>query len=150
MPRGGSGAGEGGEAEADPQPFLPAHRLLGVVGDGRLHRLRLARRDETVHRAGGQEQDAAGLAQLLQAQLKDPALLRHAEVIEKAAVDGAETVRRMQEIGRQDHVDDFVPVRLRAILDDVAELTLPRWRDLPKKEGRSVELRVAVESLAAG
>lgn len=83
-----------------------------------------------------------GRAQLLKSQLRDPALLRHAEVIEKAAIDGAETVRRIQEIGRQDRADDFVLVDLDAIVADVVELTQPRWRDLTKSEARPVEVVV--------
>jgi PAS domain S-box-containing protein len=68
-----------------------------------------------------------GRAELLKAQVRDPALRLHAEIIEKAARDGAETVRRIQEIGRQDRIDDFVAVDASAIIDDVLELTRPRW-----------------------
>ncbi len=81
-----------------------------------------------------------GRAQLLKTQLRDPALLKHAEIIEKAANDGAETVRRIQEIGRQETTDDFVQVSLREILHDVVELTVPRWRDRPNDEGRPIEM----------
>lgn len=84
-----------------------------------------------------------GRAQLLKSQLRDPALMRHAEVIEKAAIDGAETVRRIQEIGRQDQVDDFVLVDLDGIVADVVELTQPRWRELTRAEGRPVEVVTA-------
>jgi PAS domain S-box-containing protein len=68
-----------------------------------------------------------GRAQLLKGQLRDPALLKHVDIIEKAAQDGAETVRRIQEIGRQDRLDDFVAVDAAGILTDVLELTRPRW-----------------------
>lgn len=67
-----------------------------------------------------------GRAQLLKAQLREPALLKHAEIIEKAAQDGAETVRRIQEIGRQDRLDDFIAVDAAGVLGDVVELTRPR------------------------
>jgi len=68
-----------------------------------------------------------GRAELLKGQVRDPALLKHAEIIEKAARDGAETVRRIQEIGRQDRIDDFVAVDGSTILHDVLELTRPKW-----------------------
>jgi PAS domain S-box-containing protein len=68
-----------------------------------------------------------GRAELLKAQVRDAALLKHAEIIEKAARDGAETVRRIQEIGRQERIDDFVAVDATVILNDVLELTRPRW-----------------------
>jgi PAS domain S-box-containing protein len=71
-----------------------------------------------------------GRAQLLKAQLRDPALLKHTDVIEKAANDGAETVRRIQEIGRQDKIDDFIAVDLDEVTADVIELTQPRWSPL--------------------
>ena len=67
-----------------------------------------------------------GRAQLLRSQTHEATLLKHAEIIEQAARDGAETVRRIQEIGRQEQDDDFVPVGARSILDDVIELTRPR------------------------
>jgi PAS domain S-box-containing protein len=70
-----------------------------------------------------------GRVQLLKSQLRDPALLKHADIIEKAAVDGAETVRRIQELGRQDKIDDFVPVDLDEVVADVADLTQPKWND---------------------
>jgi PAS domain S-box-containing protein len=67
-----------------------------------------------------------GRAQLLRSQVRDVAILKHADIIEKAARDGAETVRRIQELGRSERADDFVPVDVRAILDDVIELTRAR------------------------
>ena len=70
-----------------------------------------------------------GRAQLLKSQLRDPALVKHADIIEKAAVDGAETVRRIQEIGRQDKIDDFIAVDLAEMVQDVVELTQPRARE---------------------
>jgi PAS domain S-box-containing protein len=67
-----------------------------------------------------------GRAELLRAQVQDAGLKKHVEIIAKAAQDGAETVRRIQEIGRQDRVDDFVAVDAAGILDDVVELTSAR------------------------
>ncbi len=67
-----------------------------------------------------------GRAQLLKSQVRDAAILKHAEIIEKAARDGAETVRRIQELGRQDRDDDFIAVDVKSILDDVIELTRAR------------------------
>ena len=85
-----------------------------------------------------------GRAQLIRAQTHDVALVRHAEIIEKAASDGAETVRRIQEIGRQETTDDFLPVDLGEVVRDVAEMTQPKWRDLTLREGRPVLLRTHV------
>jgi PAS domain S-box-containing protein len=84
-----------------------------------------------------------GRAQLLKKKLEDGNELRkHAEIIEKAANDGAETVRRIQEIGRQEKTDDFVPVSVHEILQDVVDLTVPRWRDRTRAENRPVDLEL--------
>ncbi len=87
-----------------------------------------------------------GRAQLLASQLNDASLLKHAEVIERAAQDGAETVRRIQEIGRQDRVDDFVPVDAARILDDVVDLTLSRTSTKPIQ----IDAAGAAELVVAG
>ncbi|MCP4502530.1 MAG: response regulator [Deltaproteobacteria bacterium] len=87
-----------------------------------------------------------GRTQLLRRQISDPQLLRHTDIIEKAAVDGAETVRRIQEIGRQDATDDFLSVEVHSILDDVKEITLPKWKDLPAIRGISVDVSVVDET----
>jgi PAS domain S-box-containing protein len=88
-----------------------------------------------------------GRAQLLRAQLHDPALAKHVEIIEKAAQDGAETVRRIQELGRQDRVDDFVAVDVTAILHDVIELTTARVGQRP---GVVVEADGTSDAIVAG
>ncbi|MFZ9887450.1 MAG: ATP-binding protein [Myxococcota bacterium] len=83
-----------------------------------------------------------GRAQLLKDGLVGTAFLKHAVIIEKAALDGAETVRRIREIGRADTTADFVPVDVGEILRDVVDFTTPRWRDLPMREGREIVLRL--------
>jgi PAS domain S-box-containing protein len=88
-----------------------------------------------------------GRAQLLRAQLHEPALAKHAQIIEKAAQDGAETVRRIQELGRKDRVDDFVAVDVTAILDDVIEFTSAR---AAQKPGLVVDADGSADTLIAG
>jgi PAS domain S-box-containing protein len=90
-----------------------------------------------------------GRAQLIKHHTDDRALLRHAEIIEKAASDGAETVRRIQEIGRQETTDDFLVVDLGEVVRDVAEMTQPKWRDLTAREDRQVVLHTHVSDGAA-
>jgi PAS domain S-box-containing protein len=68
-----------------------------------------------------------GRAQLLRRQLPNPALVKHVDVIERAASDGAETVRRIQELGRQEDVDDEQVVDLDEVLEEVLEFTRPKW-----------------------
>ena len=84
----------------------------------------------------------SGRAQLLAKKLDDEGLRKHALVIEKAAQDGAETVRRVQELGRQETTDDFVDVDSSEICRDVYEFTMPKWRTHAQNEGRDVEVRL--------
>lgn len=83
-----------------------------------------------------------GRAQLLVRHLERDDLRKHAEVIETAAVDGAATVRRIQELGRKGDGEDLVAVSVNAILDDVRELTMPRWFQRTREERRPVEFAV--------
>jgi PAS domain S-box-containing protein len=85
-----------------------------------------------------------GRAQLLDKHLTDPALRKHAAVIEKAAQDGAETVRRVQELGKgkREGNHDFTDVDVAEILRDVIEITMTRWRDHTRAEGRTVDVNL--------
>jgi PAS domain S-box-containing protein len=56
-------------------------------------------------------------------------------MIERAASDAAETVRRIQEFTRSRPQQDFVIVDLNAVVRDVVELTRPRWKDQAESEG---------------
>lgn len=86
-----------------------------------------------------------GRAQLLVRRLGDADLRKHAEVIETAAHDGASTVKRIQQIGKQSGTEDFVVVSVKDILDDVRELTMPRWFQRTREERRPVDLELSCE-----
>jgi PAS domain S-box-containing protein len=70
-----------------------------------------------------------GRAQLLRRRGTEPSLDRDLEVIEKAAQDGRETVRRIQEFSRTRRDKPFEPVDLGGILRDAIEITKTRWKD---------------------
>jgi PAS domain S-box-containing protein len=88
-----------------------------------------------------------GRSQLLRSQLTEPALARHVDIIEKAATDGAETVRRIQELGRQDRVDDFIAIDTSSILQDVIDLTISR---VGQKPGVRIDAAADDEARVAG
>jgi signal transduction histidine kinase/CheY-like chemotaxis protein len=70
-----------------------------------------------------------GRAQLLM-RTKDPEKLRRGlEIIVRAAEDGANTVKRIQDFARQRRDHDFQPVSVEQLLLDVREITRPRWKD---------------------
>jgi signal transduction histidine kinase len=72
----------------------------------------------------------------------DPEPRRHLEVIEKVAVDAVRTVRRIQEFSRLRRARPFQPVDLSQIVNEVVEITQPRWRDEAQARGIAYDIRV--------
>jgi PAS domain S-box-containing protein len=70
-----------------------------------------------------------GRSQLLRRQGLEPKLDHDLAVIEKAAQDGRETVRRIQEFSRTRRDKKFEPVDVNEILGDALEITKTRWKD---------------------
>ncbi|HZJ70422.1 MAG TPA: GAF domain-containing protein, partial [Planctomycetota bacterium] len=87
-----------------------------------------------------------GRTQLLLQQVEAPALRTQLRVIEEAALDGAHTVRRVQEFTRVRHDADFDTLDLNAILEGVLELTRPVWEEGTRRRGIAIEM---VTDLAA-
>ncbi len=85
-----------------------------------------------------------GRAQLLQRVVKDEQILRGLRTIEKAAFDGGETVRRIQDFARARTGRDFTDVDVNAILEDAVEITRTRWKD--DAELRNVKIDVEVHA----
>jgi len=83
-----------------------------------------------------------GRAQLLLEKVKDRDVKNGIEIIEKAALDGAETVRRIQEFTRVrvDH-RTFVPLDINQAISDSIEFTRTRWKNETEAWGRPVELQ---------
>ncbi len=83
-----------------------------------------------------------GRAELLLARVRDPEQVRGLETVRKAALDGAQTVRRIQEFTRTRRTRPFGQVDLRELLFEVVELTRPRWKDEAQSRGITYEVRV--------
>jgi PAS domain S-box-containing protein len=78
----------------------------------------------------------------------DMDLERNMNIIEKAALDGAETVRRIQEFSRgQDDNKYSLPVDLNRIVEDALEFTRVRWKDMVESKGKEIKLRKNFGSL---
>src|SRR5213078_3517606 len=105
-----------------------------------------------------------GPAQLVLQRVQNPQLRQWLQVIERAALDGAQTVRRLQEFTRIRRDEPFVAVDLNEVVREALEITQSRWRDeavsrgvplevrndlaaLPKVAGDPVELREALTNL---
>ena len=70
-----------------------------------------------------------GRAELSELLTEDPEIRRNLEIIEKAAHDGANTLKRLQDFARKGEDRPTETVRLNDIVSDVIEMTRPRWED---------------------
>lgn len=88
-----------------------------------------------------------GRARLTLQRLQNPQLRRWLQVIERAALDGAQTVRRLQEFTRIRRDQPFVAVDLSDVVRDALEITQSRWREEPMSRGVAVEVRTSFAEL---
>ena len=70
-----------------------------------------------------------GRVQLLQRKLDDPTFRRWLSIVEQAALDGAQTVRQIQEFTRVRRDQPTQTVDLNQAVRDAVEMTRTRWRD---------------------
>jgi signal transduction histidine kinase/CheY-like chemotaxis protein len=87
-----------------------------------------------------------GRAELMMRQTQDPKSLRGLEIIRKAAQDGAQTVKRIQDFARQRQDRDFQPVAIDQVLLDVSEMTRPRWKNYAEASGVHINLELKNDS----
>ena len=88
-----------------------------------------------------------GRARLLLDRIGEPELQRQLRVIEKAARDAAQTVRRIQEFTRMRHARPVQAVDLNQIVDEVVDLTRSRWKDEAQARQVSYDIRVEAAPL---
>jgi PAS domain S-box-containing protein len=82
-----------------------------------------------------------GYAQLMKQNLDNPELLKKSlAVMESAALDGSETVRRIQQFARLRPDEQFVPVDLNRIVHDAVAIVRPRWEEKIAQENRPLGL----------
>jgi CheY-like chemotaxis protein len=87
-----------------------------------------------------------GRTQLMLRAAQDPEIRRQLVVIEQAALDGASTVRRVQEFTRLRQDEHFEAIDVNQVIRDVVELTRPAWQTNAKKRGVAVEIRQFLEA----
>jgi signal transduction histidine kinase len=88
-----------------------------------------------------------GRTQLLLGRLEDPTQKRWAEAIKRAADDGAQTVRRLQEFTRIRRDQSFGAVDLNEIIRGALEVTETRWRDDARTKGLVIEVETSLQPL---
>jgi signal transduction histidine kinase/CheY-like chemotaxis protein len=81
-----------------------------------------------------------GHAQLLKTEIDDPDFIDTIQIIEQSALDGAETVRRIQEFTVQRMQQNLDVVDLNAVVQSTIDLSRPRWRDDAQQRGMRVEV----------
>jgi signal transduction histidine kinase/ActR/RegA family two-component response regulator/HAMP domain-containing protein len=79
-----------------------------------------------------------GNAQLLLLDEHDDERRSMLKIIEQAARDGAETVRRLQTYARHDQQASLTDTRLDLLCGDALDLTRPRWRDIAQSRGATI------------
>jgi signal transduction histidine kinase/CheY-like chemotaxis protein len=85
-----------------------------------------------------------GRAQLLLGRVDDPQFVRWLQIIERSALDGAQTVRRLQEFTRVRRDAPLVPVDLTEIVADALEMTQSRWRDEAQSRGIAIDVETTL------
>jgi len=89
-----------------------------------------------------------GRAQLLQRYVQDAKLAGWLQVIERSALDGAQTVRRLQEFARVRRDQPFGPIDLNSVVRDALEMTQSRWREDALRQGLVIDARMSTAPLA--
>ncbi|MFN8007476.1 MAG: GAF domain-containing protein [Terriglobia bacterium] len=88
-----------------------------------------------------------GRAQLMKGQIQDQAVLRGLDIIEKAAVDGAFTIKRLQEFTRKQSDQAFKHVDLVQVLEDTLSMTRTRWEDTAHVNGIQYDISTQFEPI---
>ncbi len=69
-------------------------------------------------------------------------LVKSLEIIERASIDGAETVRRIQEFSRKRSDDrDFTEIDINELVDNALEYTSVRWRNEAETQGIKINIQ---------
>ena len=84
-----------------------------------------------------------GRVQLLQRKLEDPTFRRWLAIVEQAALDGAQTVRQIQEFTRVRRDQPTQTVDVNEAIRDAVEMTRARWQD--ESQSRGAHIQVALD-----
>jgi signal transduction histidine kinase len=88
-----------------------------------------------------------GRAELLQRRTTDPFVVQGLKVIQGAALDGAETVRRILGFARAKGEEHMEPIELAPLLEQVVDIARPRWKDEAQARGVFISVTLALEPM---
>jgi len=90
-----------------------------------------------------------GYAQLMKQNRGNADLIeRSLTVVESAAMDGSETVRRIQQFARLRPEEQLIGVDINQIVQDAYAITRPRWEEKRSRESHPLELRLDLQAEA--
>jgi signal transduction histidine kinase/ActR/RegA family two-component response regulator len=88
-----------------------------------------------------------GRAQLLLRRVKEPQQRQWLQVIERSALDGAQTVKRLQDFTRIRRDQPLLPLDLSDVVRDALEITQSRWQEEPLSRGVTIEVRTTLPAV---
>jgi signal transduction histidine kinase/ActR/RegA family two-component response regulator len=88
-----------------------------------------------------------GQVELLRLRVTDPDIQESLAILETAASDGAQVVRRLQDFGRQRRGRPLAPVDLGPVVQETLEITRPRWKDEPQRKGSVIHVHPDLSDL---
>ena len=83
-----------------------------------------------------------GQVELLGLRTRDPEVQETLRILEMAATDGAQVVRRLQDFARQRERSPLAPVDLAQVVTEALEITRACWRDELQRHGRVIDIRL--------
>jgi signal transduction histidine kinase/ActR/RegA family two-component response regulator len=134
----GLGAGGGGGARRDAERAR-ADTELSAAQDELLRTEKLRALGEmasgVAHDFNNLLASILGRAQLLLQRITEPQASQWLKVIERAALDGAQTVRQLQEFTRTRRDQSFAAVALNQVVRDALDITQSRWSEESHQRG---------------
>ena len=81
-----------------------------------------------------------GYTQMVQIEVEDTRLKKYLNTVEKAALDAAKMVQRIQNFARQRQDEQSTPADINQIVRDALDLTVSRWRDDARAAGYEYDI----------
>lgn len=136
-----------------------ARQLHGVVDDLKATQAQLVR-GETLRAMGQLSSGLAhhlnnlfavilGRTELLLSKVDEAGARRSLDIVYRTAQDGAEVVRRVQRFSRVQPLSEPEAVDLNQLIQEVVELTRPRWHDESLLRGAKIEVAVEPGAIPA-
>lgn len=88
-----------------------------------------------------------GRTQLLQLRAPEQKMKNDLDIILKAALDGAETVKRLQDFAKQKVEDNASAIDVNMIIEDTIQLTQTKWKDYAQQRGIKIEIKKELDHL---